>query len=136
MGRGSSKIGGGGGIAQNITTNDVAKLSDTNLMNLDKALQSQITLMNNRLASIARDNPAYNMPQEYYDIQNEKSQIQSQHSIVMAEIVKRKPKTSNQNRTKTFVNSFGDATQRNITTASYKRAQKRLSQQIMRFIGG
>ena len=34
---------------------------------------------------------------------------------------------------KTFVNSFGEATTREITNTTYKKAQKRLERQMMRF---
>lgn len=37
---------------------------------------------------------------------------------------------------KPFVNSFGEATTRPITNATYENAQKKLSKQIMKYIGG
>lgn len=37
---------------------------------------------------------------------------------------------------KPFVNSFGEATKREITTTSYKNSQARLDKEIMRFVGG
>ena len=37
---------------------------------------------------------------------------------------------------KPFVNSFGEATKRTITNATYEKAQKKLSKQIMKYIGG
>lgn len=37
---------------------------------------------------------------------------------------------------KKFVNSFGEATKRNITNATYEKAQRKLAKDIMRFIGG
>lgn len=36
--------------------------------------------------------------------------------------------------TKTFVNSYGEATKREITSATFERANKRLSKEIMSFI--
>lgn len=36
--------------------------------------------------------------------------------------------------TKIFVNGFGDATKREIATTTYKRAEKRLSKQIISFL--
>lgn len=36
--------------------------------------------------------------------------------------------------TKTFVNSYGEATKRKITSATYERVNKKLSKEIMRFI--
>lgn len=37
---------------------------------------------------------------------------------------------------KPFVNSFGEATKREITATSYKNSQARLDKEIMRFVGG
>ena len=37
---------------------------------------------------------------------------------------------------KPFVNSFGEATKRTITNATYEKAQKKLSKQMMKYIGG
>lgn len=37
---------------------------------------------------------------------------------------------------KPFVNSFGEATKRPITNSTYEKAQKKLSKQIMKYIGG
>lgn len=38
-------------------------------------------------------------------------------------------------KAKTFVNSFGEATTRYITSASYERAQKRLDKDVLRIMG-
>ncbi|URZ06452.1 hypothetical protein [Clostridium felsineum] len=35
---------------------------------------------------------------------------------------------------KTFVNSFGEATKRNVTCSTYEKAQKRISKEILNFI--
>lgn len=37
---------------------------------------------------------------------------------------------------KPFVNSFGEATKRYVTSTTYEKAQKKLSKQIMKYIGG
>lgn len=42
------------------------------------------------------------------------------------------PKTSGASRV--FVNSYGEATKRVITSASYERQQKRIAKEVMRFI--
>nr|DAZ70263.1 MAG TPA: hypothetical protein [Caudoviricetes sp.] len=34
------------------------------------------------------------------------------------------------------MNSFGEATKREITTSTYKRSQARLSEEMMGFVGG
>jgi len=37
---------------------------------------------------------------------------------------------------KAFVNGYGEKTERNITCSTYEKAQKRMSKEIMSFIGG
>lgn len=43
--------------------------------------------------------------------------------------------TKTKEDTKTFVNSFGEATKRNITSLSYERAEKRNKKRILSLIG-
>lgn len=49
---------------------------------------------------------------------------------------KQRQKQKGTETAKTFVNSFGEATKRPITNSTYEKAQKKLSKQIMKFIGG
>lgn len=49
------------------------------------------------------------------------------------ELSQRKP-TVNKEESKSFVNSFGEATERNITTNTYEKSQKRIQKEIMSFI--
>lgn len=44
---------------------------------------------------------------------------------------KKQPQTS-----RTFVNSYGEATHRYITSLTYERAQRRLERDVVRFLGG
>lgn len=44
--------------------------------------------------------------------------------------------TAEKTNGKTFVNSFGEATKREITTSTYKSSQAKLSKEIMGFVGG
>lgn len=70
---------------------------------------------------------------KYYNAQNKKVELQNAQRKVVNEIVKRKSEEAkNQKNTKTFVNSFGEATKREITTATYERWRKKLSKQFMR----
>jgi len=43
-------------------------------------------------------------------------------------------KTENKDNHKTFINGYGEATNREITSSSYQRNQKRLSKEILNFI--
>jgi len=48
---------------------------------------------------------------------------------------KKRKQQKEQPVTKTFVNSYGEATTREITSSTYKRQQKRLNKQIMSMLG-
>lgn len=103
----------------------------------EKSLNSQIDKLNKRLADYASRNPAWNMPSGYYDVQRKKQALESKKRSITNKIV-----TASRNVTvektngKPFVNSFGEATKREITTTSYKNSQARLDKEIMRFVGG
>lgn len=99
----------------------------------EKSLNSQIDKLNKRLADYASKNPAWNMPSGYYDVQRKKQALESKKRSITNKIV-----TASRNVTaeKTFVNSFGEATKREITTSTYKSSQAKLSKEIMGFVGG
>lgn len=46
-----------------------------------------------------------------------------------------KRKSSSSNNSKTFVNSYGEATKREITSSTYRRQQKRLEKSVRRNLG-
>ena len=48
---------------------------------------------------------------------------------------RKKRKSSSSNNSKTFVNSYGEATKREITTSTYKRAMKRQNKNVLRNMG-
>lgn len=127
---------------------DVCGLSKTQMSNRingaigalkerEKSLNSQIDKLNKRLADYASRNPAWNMPSGYYDVQRKKQALESKKRSITNKIV-----TASRNVTvektngKPFVNSFGEATKREITATSYKNSQARLDKEIMRFVGG
>ena len=55
----------------------------------------------------------------------------------LAELEKRENNTNEVKvNKKTFVNGFGETTERNITCSTYERSEKRMSKKILSFIGG
>ena len=70
---------------------------------------------------------------KYRSAQREFQAMQGARSKVIDEMAKKKPKEKA--RPKTFVNGFGEATTREITSASYQRAQKRLDKAVLRNMG-
>lgn len=103
----------------------------------EKSLNSQIDKLNKRLADYASKNPAWNMPSGYYDIQRKKQALESKKRSITNKIVTASRNvTAEKTNGKTFVNSFGEATKREITTLTYKSSQAKLSKEIMGFVGG
>lgn len=103
----------------------------------EKRLDSQIDKLNKRLADYASKNPAWNMPSGYYDVQRKKQALESKKRSITSKIVTASRNvTAEKTNGKTFVNSFGEATKREITTSTYKSSQAKLSKEIMGFVGG
>ena len=133
-GRGSSSSisAGGGG---NFQTQDLKKMSTDQLKKLDNqfnaAIQAQESIKTEELGK--RENPWDTPSKKYYNAQEKKVELQDAQRNVVEEIVRRKSEEAKkQKNTKTFVNSFGEATKREITSATYKRWQKKLEKRFMR----
>ena len=129
--RGSGGAGrrGGGKVAGS------ASLSDSKAQ--EKKLDLQIDSLNKKLANYASKNPAWNMPSGYYDVQRKKQALETKRRSLTNKIVTASKGTSDaKTNGKTFVNSFGEATKREITSLSYKRSQSRSDKEIMSFLGG
>ena len=134
-GRGGSsgiRATGGGG---NFPTQDLAKMSMVQLRELDSkfnsAIQVQESIKSEELGK--RENPWDTPSKKYYNAQEKKVELQNAQRNVVNEIVRRKSEEAKkQKTTKTFVNSFGEATTRNITTSSYERWQKKIAKRFMR----
>lgn len=103
------------------------------------SLESQIETLKIQAKNIYdnRDIKTTVMPKEYYRLLKERQCLEAElrplwneQSRLRREILKKsyKPK-------KKFVNSFGEATKREITTITYQRAQKRMEQAILVHIG-
>lgn len=102
----------------------------------EKSLDSQIEKLKKKLADYASKNPAWNMPIGYYDVQRKKQALESKRRSITNKIVTASRNvTAEKTNGKTFVNSFGEATKREITTSTYKRSQARLSEEMMGFVG-
>lgn len=124
-GRGSGSSRGGGSAS-------IGALKEK-----EKSLNSQIDKLNKRLADYASKNPAWNMPSGYYDVQRKKQALESKKRSITNKIVTASRNvTAKKTNEKTFVNSFGEATKREITTSTYKSSQAKLSKEIMGFVGG
>lgn len=103
----------------------------------EKSVNSQIDKLNKRLADYASKNPAWNMPSGYYNAQRKKQALESKRRTLTDKIATASKNVSAEKTSgKAFVNSFGEATKREITTSTYKSSQAKLSKEIMGFVGG
>lgn len=127
----------------NVSSKDLNKISDDELNKLDKQFKDSINIVSDKLpklvSSPSASNPSGTQSKEYYDARNKLTELRNSHSKVIQEIARRKSekaKKDNSETKKSFVNSYGEATKRDISTATYDRLQKKLGKQMMRFIGG
>lgn len=110
-----------------------------------KSLQSKERKLGDKMAEYAEyATPAYTgkdkqaKSAKYYKYKNEFNEVRRERNDLQNKISKAKQEAreNEAKAKKKFVNSFGEATKRNITNATYEKAQKKLAKDIMRFIGG
>lgn len=110
-----------------------------------KSLQSKERKLGSKMAEYAE----YALPSytgkdkqaksaKYYKYKNEFNEVRRERNDLQNKIsqTKRESRENEAKAKKKFVNSFGEATKRNITNATYEKAQRKLAKDIMRFIGG
>ena len=90
---------------------------------MERTASAHMAFMNGMPGASASDS------KKYRSAQREFQAMQGVRSKVIDEMTKKRPKEKA--RPKTFVNGFGEATDREITTASYKRWMKRNEREIM-----
>lgn len=143
----SSSSSGTGGRAYAAGT--VAIYKERRLRNTDykggtleaaiKQQQSIVDGLGKQLETIAREKPisVLGMPEKYYKVLRQYQQERKK----LNDFFDKKSETERKRRTlqstekKRFVNSFGEATKREITTSTYKRAMRRQEKEILRFLG-
>lgn len=110
-----------------------------------KSLQSKETKLGSKMAEYAEyASPSYTgkdkqaKSAKYYKYQREFNAVRRERNDLQNKIsnAKREARENEAKAKKKFVNSFGEATKRNITNANYEKAQRKLAKDIMRFIGG
>lgn len=118
---------GGRGSSSGLSSGARAKKSSNSIADLEK----QIGQIKSQLATMVQKHGALGLPKKYYDLQKQRQSLEGQlRNEVSKRAAARKKETQSAPEKKTFVNSFGEATTREITSASYKRAQARLNKEI------
>jgi len=119
------------------------------------ASSGNIATLNNRLSKINNEvketekriqelskyampgNPAMfdsNKQSQYYNERNKLTDLRKKQEELRNNVVKQSRK-NNKKKTKTFVNSYGEATNREITSTTYKRAMARQEKRVRRNLG-
>lgn len=137
MGRGRSKAGGGGGKTLKVAASHVEEMTTEQLTSEREKNRLAQENIKNAMTEISREVGivGMGMPDEYYLAQKKLVEFQNREAVLNSEIAKRKAAEPVPVPKKTFVNSFGEATKREITTASYKRALKREEKAVRRNLG-
>ena len=104
------------------------------------ALEKQIEMLNTQMIEICdnRDMKISVMPKAYYGLLKERQCIEAELSPLWNEqsrLRREMQKNSTRTQKKTFVNSYGEATKREITNVTYQRAQKRMEKSLLVFVG-
>lgn len=95
---------------------------------MERTTSAHMAFMNGMHGASASDS------KKYRSAQREFQAMQGVRSKVIDEMTKKRPKEKA--RPKTFVNGFGEATDREITSASYKRWMKRNEREIQSRMNG
>ena len=129
-GRGSRSASGGASL-QKMSYSQLGselKRVDSRMGELGKTMERKaaghMAFVNGMPGASAADSRTYRSAQREYQ------KLQGDRAKIIDEMAKKRPKEKA--RPKTFVNSFGEATTREITSAAYKRAQRRMERDILR----
>lgn len=143
-GRGASS-GGKKGISKTATTTP-AKLTDSQLDSAISHTDAQLKRASSKLDELsekitdARMSPRQGRTErvekamgEYNEGSKIFNELRERKSALENERLKRKRNQATAQ--KKFVNSYGEATKRNITNQTYERAQRRLEKEVASFLG-
>lgn len=119
----------GGRGASSSSTANIQQLRET-----EKNIREKMTKIYNDNSGFARTDlkSVQSAREEWYKLQKDANKIRDK---INEEEEKRRKKSTSKNTTKTFVNSYGEATKRYITTSTYERARKRTERAVRRNLG-
>lgn len=92
-------------------------------------LDKQINLVGNKMAELAKNNNAWEMPRSYYALQRKYHKLREKRVKVQHEIYKRSPKQEYHTTVKE-TDIWGGVSKREITSSTYERAVKRTMRQL------
>ena len=97
-------------------------------------LESKIEGYKKKLADMTSKYNTWELPKEYYRTQRQRQNAEEKLRNLRAK-APTTPANSVKSDGKTFVNSFGEATKREITSSTYERARKRQQREVESFLG-
>lgn len=132
--------------ASSIAGGPVAKMSDRQLDSQLKSVNARMEKVSDVMLKTADGHTGYlqGTPfgnkadhEAYVKASKEYGSLRERRGAILSEQARRIHENAMTEplKPKTFVNSFGEATTRDITSASYKRAQKRLDKDVLRIMG-
>lgn len=128
---------GGRGSSSGIHV-DMGAKSDKALETTINKYQKDVDRLTGRMVELTKQYRTWELPKEYRDVATEMQDKRNVLNKALNERARRRRNSALKEKkpeNKTFVNSFGEATHREITTASYKRAQKRIERDVLRNLG-
>ncbi len=132
--------------APSVAGGPIAKMSDRQLDSQLKSVKARLEKVSDVMLKTASGHTGYlqGTPfgnkadhEVYVKAFKECGSLREQRNAILSEQAKRNHERAMTQplKAKTFVNSFGEATTRYTTSASYKRAQKRLDKDVLRNMG-
>lgn len=108
--------------------------------------EAKINDYDNRIKKLSSENEkiyqqhgsAIGLPQKYYSNLKTIQGLRQKRSAEVNKLVEQRQRQAQSNgntSNRTFVNSFGEATTRNITSSSYNRAQASINRAVLRNLG-
>ena len=123
----------------------IESLSDTQIQSRIKQAKSKMETLGATMEKYANVSIGYlnNVPgatksehEKYVNARDEYQKISYQRNLLETEMAKRVQAKAPASTEHVFVNSFGEATKRYITSTTYERAQKRLDREIQSRLEG
>lgn len=123
-------MGGRGASSGNIRKNNIDK-------EMDKLTTKMIELDRDYRGSFSHTNPEGDskIRQQWLKAQAQFNKLREKKQIILDKETSARRRKDKDNRQEAFVNSYGEATKREITTSTYKRAMKRQNKNVLRNMG-
>lgn len=116
-----------------------ASSSGASLSRRINGLQKQFNSLGNRMENLVRQfNPRggdSHIRDEYYRVQKKYNEVRRKINAAQDERAKIQRKREEKTNKRTFVNSYGEATNRYITSTTYERAVRRRERDVLNFLG-